>query len=32
MNEVSDLIDNLCAMTKVVNPPKVEEQAVQVEE
>lgn len=25
MNKVSELIDNLCAMTKVVNPPKTEE-------
>jgi hypothetical protein len=25
MNKVSELIDNLCAMTKVVNPPVIEE-------
>lgn len=25
MEQVSDLVDSLCAMTKVVNPPKVEE-------
>lgn len=24
MNEVSNLIDNLCAMTKVVNPPSID--------
>ena len=25
MNQVAELVDSLCAMTKVVNPPKIEE-------
>mgnify|MGYP003430598984 CR=1 FL=1 len=32
MNQVSELIDSLCAMTKVVNPPKMDEQEPKIEE
>lgn len=32
MNEVSELIDNLCKMTKAVNPPITEEKAEEVYE
>lgn len=32
IDQVSELIDNLCAMTKVVNPPKIDEQESKIEE
>jgi hypothetical protein len=32
MNQVSELIDSLCSMTKVVNPPKMDEQEPKIEE